>query len=204
VSHHDFSLAEIFRVVEKLVQAAPNTEAGMRSLVDECSRMRPHPDWGHFRRLPYAAGAQEVVTWLADTLRRSPPPARVDGLWFGLFNPVYDDGTASDLYVCGNPYSPTNGDWACAPHLWKPGTPYSKSELLKAVYRAAYGGDDPLENDAEYPICLCFAALAVRDSLRALDPASKARQCAVFVGFDDGDFVEVSGPRGRASSRSIA
>jgi hypothetical protein len=200
VSSSSFPFAEIFRAIEGLLKTSPGTEAGMRQLVDECERVRPHPDWDCLRVLPYGSSARQVATWLSGTLTRTPPPAKVDGPWFGLFNPVYEDETAADLYVCGNPYSPSNGDWACAPHLWKPKTAYCWSELLRDIYRTAYCRPDRkgLGSDAEYPVCLGFAALAVCDALRGLDVGSRAHECAVFVGFDDGDFVEISRPRGRA------
>jgi hypothetical protein len=62
---------------------------------------------------------------------------------------------------------------------------------LAAIYRIAYrpGG---LANDAEYPLCLAYAAFAVRELLNRIDPKlvlDSVGPVGVAVGFDSGDFL---------------
>jgi hypothetical protein len=87
----------------------------MLALIAECARRRPHPEWKAIERREYPDGAKQVAGWIETTFTASPPPKGVDGLWFGLFNPMDDDGVRADLRVCGNKYSPRNGDWPCPP-----------------------------------------------------------------------------------------
>ncbi|HZL38040.1 MAG TPA: hypothetical protein VFC78_22180 [Tepidisphaeraceae bacterium] len=69
---------------------------------------------------------------------------------------------------------------------------------MAAIYHIAYDSDGPpgdrLKNDAEYPICLGYAALVVRELLLAVDPRLVLQggdEVGVAVGFDSGDFVSL-------------
>jgi hypothetical protein len=65
--------------------------------------------------------------------------------------------------------------------------------VLVKLYKVAYRKDG-LGNDAEYPLCLAYGSLAVRDLLRDADPSvllGSSRSLGIAVGFDSGDFVLV-------------
>jgi hypothetical protein len=68
MSSPPFPFADIFRAIEGLLKTAPDTDAGMVQLLDECERARPHSDWKQLRDLRYGTGARHVTTWLSSTL----------------------------------------------------------------------------------------------------------------------------------------
>jgi hypothetical protein len=196
------SLASAHRwIVEELARRRP-VEQGMFDLIDRCEAARPHPDWATLRALPFADLAA-LGDWLARPFRDEPHPRPLRGLWFGLFNPCYDGGApVADLYVCGSErFNPDPGDngWAVRPAWW-PDARYARSAVLAEIYRVAHrkGG---LANEAEYPLCLGYAALAVRALLAEVEPAlilGPSSALGVAVGFDSGDFVPLGefGPTG--------
>jgi hypothetical protein len=65
--------------------------------------------------------------------------------------------------------------------------------VLAKLYKIAYR-EHGLGNDAEYPLCLAYGGLALRDLLRDADPSvflGKSPSLGIAVGFDSGDFVLV-------------
>ena len=134
----------------------------------------------------------------------SPPRRPLSGLWFGLYNPILSGETVADLYVAGSErFYPVVGDngWAVGPEWWPEGR-YARSPVLADVYRVAYpssaaagseSGDQRwLQNDAEYPLCLGYAAFAAQALLGQIEPATilrASRSLGVAVGFDSGDFI---------------
>ncbi len=169
----------------------------MNSLIDRLEAARPHPDWASLRSLPYS-DLTPVVAWLRRTFSHYSPETPLKGLWFGIFNPCRGNEVASDMYVCGAERfvaDPHNNSWATGPS-WLPDAPDAESEVLAGIYRIAYRrtGDqsESLGNDAEYPLCLAYATLAVRDTLRQLEPAiilGRSESLGIAIGFDEGDFV---------------
>ncbi len=85
----------------------------------------------------------------------------------------------------------------------------ARSAILDQIYRIAYAGDDSLENDAEWPLCLAYGVLVVRSVLPGIDLSKHlghGYNVGVAVGFDGGDFVllgDVS-PAGLTPFRSRA
>src|SRR5258705_5173498 len=78
----------------------------MRELIDWCSSHQPCDDWKRLRDLDFTAEVGRLRTWLDDVLSAEPPNASVTGIYFGLFNPQYDDdeGPVADIYVAGGIY----------------------------------------------------------------------------------------------------
>ncbi len=81
-----------------------------------------------------------------------------------------------------------------------PSSDCARSGVLKAIVEVAYGGkglsfddeEDLLGNDAEYPLCLGYAALAVRHLATEIHPLlflGNAARRLLFVGFDSGDYI---------------
>jgi hypothetical protein len=190
-------------IQNELTARRPVAEA-MDRLIDRCERRRPHPDWADFRRLPFG-DLFPVLEWLQRPFRDEPAGKMLRGLWFGLCNPYNEVGeVVADIYVCGSTRfdpNPRSNEWAVGPD-WLPDSRYAGSAVLANVYRIA---DRPkgLGNEAEYPICLGYAAFAVREMLNSLPPALILRDSAslgVAVGFESGDFVLLGeyGPGGFA------
>ncbi len=141
-----------------------------------------------------AATARE---WLREVLATEPPATTITAYWFGIFNPHDDDdNVGADVYVSGSARfaGDINGeDWNVSPAYWPEGR-YADSRVLRALYRRAYRGKRSLENDAEYPLALGYAAFAVAHLCRVIPPRlllGSASERAVIVGFDDGDMVEL-------------
>jgi hypothetical protein len=189
-------------VVDELAINQPIDRA-MNSLIDHCAIARPHKSWPRLRDLPYA-DTSALSEWLEKVFESEPPPHDIRALWFGLFNPVYDGEVAADMYVSGSKrFEPDDlsFDWACDPEWW-PETGYAHSEVLRAIYRIAYK-EAGLGNDAEYPLCLGYAALVVRQILDPTDQLLLTNRpdghFGVAVGFDSGDAVLL----GRCSGDAI-
>lgn len=170
----------------------------MARLIDRCEDARTHADWSRLRSLPYQEEAA-IVHWTEQLFRDEPPSKALRGLWCGLFNPVVGDaGPVADLHLCGSlRFDPSTTDWAAVPD-WAPER-RCESTVLAAIYRLAYSAADSdvriegmLGSDAEYPLCLAYGALAMRDVLAALPPSlllGDSRSLGVAVGFDSGDFL---------------
>jgi hypothetical protein len=179
----------------------PVAEA-MADLITQCEVAHPHPDWAKLRPLPYG-DVEDLEVWLNFLFEEQPPDFPLKGLWFGLCNPVRGKGNAvADLRVSGaKAYDPTDCEWAVnAP--WQPGACYAESDVLADIYRIAYrrGASEEerkgrLGNNAEYPLCLGYAAFALRevfaDSLSPEPILGESDSVGVMVGFDSGDFLHV-------------
>jgi hypothetical protein len=112
---------------------------------------------------------------LDDVLSAEPPNASVTGIYFGLFNPQYDDeGPVADIYVAGGIYG--DDDWlpAVKKHWWPNGR-YARSQLLAQLYRIAYESPSSLGNNAEYPLVLGFGVLAAKHLCLAIKSKLSAR-----------------------------
>ncbi len=195
-------MAEIYVEIERVVKSNCTVADGMRAVVERCARDHPHPDWERFARLDLATDLDHLREWLLDAFS-TPPDEEDDGIWFGLFNPVYDGETAADMRVSASPYDPESaGDWASEVG-WRPSNECARSRVLKTIVDIAYGGEglgfddeaeggDLLGNDAEYPLCLAYATLAVRHLATELHPLlflGNAHRRLLFVGFDSGDYI---------------
>lgn len=94
-------------------------------------------------------------------------------------NPIRGGLTTADIYVCGSPHDQEDDDWWYRTG-WKPSGHYARSRVLDEIYRIAYSPftadasseadkeadrratEQPLGNDAEYPLCLAYGGLVVR------------------------------------------
>ncbi len=137
---------------------------------------------------------QHCQNGLRKIFESEPTPHDIRALWFGVFNPVYDGEVVADMYVSGSKrFEPDDlsFDWACDPE-WRPETGYSHSAILQSIYRIAYD-EGGLGNDAEYPLCLGYAAFVIRYLLDPNDPSivedSGDKHYGVAVGFDSGDAI---------------
>ena len=188
----DLDLANAFDLVQRVVHSNCSVEAGMRTLITECEHRAADPDWERFLAIDYPSDVERVGRWLARAFK-SPPSPELTGLWFGLFNPVENDGDAScDLRVHADVYDPDD-EWAIYGR-WQPDDEGARSSALRDIYRIAYRSDRPdhLGNDAEYPLCLGYAGLAIRTILSgpgANDLFSGADARVAVVGWDDGDSI---------------
>ncbi|HEY5314258.1 MAG TPA: hypothetical protein VIK18_17125 [Pirellulales bacterium] len=188
-----FDYVEVYHRIVDEYAAGREPNESMRRVIDECASRRPHPDWEWLRQLPYG-DLSALEEWIEKPLQLDPPSERQAGLWFGMFNPYVGDEPVADIYISGSKEfdpDPFTFEWACGPD-WRPDDRYANSEVMAMIYRIAYAADDGLKNDAEYPLCLAYGALAIRALLNGLDPAlipATIVGAGVAVGFDSGDGI---------------
>lgn len=185
-----YNVGRLFSEIERVVKSDVPVTEGLLRVIQFCETARPHPDWSALRSLDIGGDLQQLQRWLETVMRQMPPPAPVTGLWFGLFNPVVQGRVTADLHLIGAPYSANDPDWIFR-QRWGEDTPDAISAVLDAIYRVAYGRENGLGNDAEYPLCLAYAALVVRHLAKLMGPTllGDAAQRVLHVGFDSGDFL---------------
>jgi hypothetical protein len=184
-------------VIHELLPDTKSVGASMRALIDAHAEQYPDGDWSPYYEIPYDSEIPYLQKdWFPPVITND-PPARVPvaGLWFGLFEPVKVHGqnreTVADFYVAGARQFTLDGSqgWAVSPAYFPEGR-YANSEVLAAIYRAAYGNPGGLGVDAEQFLCLGYVAFALKFILADVDPGlilSSADPVGVAAGWDSGD-----------------
>src|SRR5262249_40732457 len=134
-----FNLASMHKMIVKEIGSKRSIRESMDRIIDKCEKGHPHSDWKKLRVLKYE-NLTELRRWIEIPFRIEPPKVKLAGLWFGLFNPIYDQGPVAELYVCGSKRfvrDSRDGDWATGPDWW-PESRYANSALLARVYKIAY------------------------------------------------------------------
>jgi hypothetical protein len=200
----DLDLAQAARRIVDLASRDIDVADAMRELIDWCSSHQPCDDWKRFRDLDFMAELGRLGTWLDDVLSAEPPKASVTGIYFGLFNPQYDDdeGPVADIYVAGGIYG--DDDWlsAVSQHWWANGR-YARSQLLAQIYRIAYESPSSLGNNAEYPLVLGFGVFAAKHLCLSIKPrllGGGGGSRWITVGFESGDVLTL----GQLSASGLA
>lgn len=184
-----YNVGKLFAELERVVKSDLSVAEGFQHIIQFCEAARPHPDWSKLRALSVEDDLRNLHEWLEPLARTI--PASATGLWFGLFNPVVQDRDTADLHLIGAPYDANDPEWLFRQRWWGDDTPDAGSTVLDAIYKVGYEHEDGLGNDAEYPLCLAYAALAIRHLARTMGPAllGDAAQRVLMVGFDSGDFL---------------
>lgn len=186
------NLATLHRFIVKEIASKRSLRESMDRIIAKCAKGHPHEDWEKIAALPYEK-LDDLRKWIEKPFREESSTKKLAGLWFGLFNPVYSKDPVADIYVCGSTRfdpSPDDNSWAVGPDWWPEGR-YAHSKILAKLFKIAYRKNG-LANDAEYPLCLAYGALAVRDLLRDADSSmflGKSSSLGIAVGFDSGDFL---------------
>ena len=186
---------QAYRKIKELVRKNTPLVEGMHALLDLCQELHPSPRWRKLYHLKFEDDLLNLAFWLEALLTHEPPPKSVTGFWFGLFNPILEDGApTSCLYLAGSERFDAEwetSDWACSPAYW-PKVRYSDSVIITEIYRTATKRGSGIGALGEYTLCLGFAALVVaafcRSPLRDL-LLGKAPFREAAVGFDSGDEV---------------
>jgi hypothetical protein len=168
---------------------------------DYCEKVAPAHQalWKRLRKLDFDQDADSLTKWLSRLLKKEPPPDNINGLWFGLFNPTSFLGNPScQMYIGGSagfdPRSDSN-EWVCD-LSWTPNGRYSKSRVLRDIYRSVEPiTDDEVSYLGEPFLCHGFLALVVsnwchgpmRSTLLGNAPIR-----AVVMGHDSGDFHRIA------------
>ncbi len=92
------SIDKLFREVPKLIKKSSTKRFGlsdgMNLWIDYCEELQPGKVWSRLRKLDFETDFDRLTLWLTKLLLSEPPGREINGLWFGLFNPVDDDGAA--------------------------------------------------------------------------------------------------------------
>ena len=183
-----YDFERLFTSIIDAVASDGSPESRMGAVISECEQQRPHDDWQRFRNIDFSADSASLQPWLAGALSDFGAGKSARGLWFGLFNPVRDGSPSADLYIGVAPqFNALSVEWAC--EIARPTQDaYLNSTVLFRIYKEAYAANSGLGNDAEYPLALAYAAIAVRDLLRRQGlPARHDALRGAAVGFDSGD-----------------
>lgn len=175
--------------------------SGMGWWFDYCEKVASEREalWKRLRNLDFQKDADNLSQWLKRLLKKEPPPEKISGLWFGLFNPVLDDGDPScQMYVGGSsafdPDSDSN-EWACQ-LSWRPKGQYSTSQVLTELYRPVEAITKGQVSYLGEPfLCHGYIALVVANwchgPMRA-NLLGDAAVRAVVMGHDSGDFYRIA------------
>jgi hypothetical protein len=189
-----------------LIQAVLNYSFGIRPgmnyLLEYCDKISPSNVWKKISELDFEKDGLAIQHWLNRTLSHQPPPENIRAFWFGLNNPVLNDGeTTCCLYLSGSVKFDANDQtaaWACLnDDSYLPKDSYAKSEVLHQMYFLSNQQD--VGDVGEYMLCLGYACLAILSALKSVDGRfllDLSGRRPVAVGYDSGDFffIETKGP----------
>ena len=186
------SLSRMFEFVEKEVRSKRTLEQSMQRVIEKCEKGRPHKDWNELREISFSSElfGKKVKMWF----RNRKLKAEIKGLWFSIFCPSNGRYPIADLRLTGaGSFKADKNDnsWACD-RTWQPESRLY-SLALESIYKIAYRKNG-LGNDAEYPLCLAYASLALRDVFQHYEPSvflRNSKSIGVATGFDDGDFIVI-------------
>lgn len=174
--------------VRKSIAGHWSAVAAFRDVVGFASAKQKSPTWKKVAALRIDEDLDSLTAWLREVFEKEPPAAKINGLWFGLFE---DAGTGWTVYVAGSKRYSRKGnlDWAVQPAWW-PKRRYANSKVLRQLTAARPRRDFDTSWLIETCAVLPYAAIAVSEMLRRLDPElvlGSAMKRGVACGFDDGD-----------------
>src|SRR5262245_16402094 len=97
--------AQSARMIGDLAVKPSALGSGIGQWFDYCVKVAPErkSHWTRLRNLDFERDAAKLSRWLKRLLKKEPPPDDINGLWFGLYNPVLDDGAPScQMYIGGS------------------------------------------------------------------------------------------------------
>jgi len=189
------------RMITDIAEKPLAIDPGMGKWLDYCAAVAPECKalWPRLRKLDFNADANDLESWLTRLFAREPPPNEINGLWFGLHNPVLDDGKPScQMYVGGSTaYDPdsTSNEWVCQ-LSYVPKGRYATSKVLNELYRSV----EPVTKNnvnslGEAFLCHGYLALVVshwcKGPMRTLLRGDASIR-AVVIGHDSGDFYRMA------------
>jgi hypothetical protein len=186
-----FNFAGAYEFVERTVESRNGVVDGMTDLIGYCEKKKPNVVWKKIRKLNFRDDVERLQEWLVEVLTMEPPANEIKAFWFGLFNPVLDDGRVSCcLYVSGSTRF-NEVDWACwRDDSYVPDGRYADSKVLDEIYSLT--NEKGVGDIGEYVLCQGYACLAVKHLCETIPKelllGSKGKR-SVAVGFDSGDEI---------------
>ncbi len=197
-----FNRPEGKALIQAIINHSIAVRPGMNYLLEYCGKVCDSPVWKKISGMEFEKDANSIQHWLNKTLDHQPPPENIRAFWFGLNNPVLNDGeTSCCLYLSGSVQFDMNDQtatWAClSDDSYMPRDSYAKSTILHEMYYLT--NQHEVGDLGEYMLCLGYACLAILSALKTVDGRfllNLSGRRPVAVGFDKGDFffVETKGP----------
>lgn len=185
----------VFAEIESLVHAPLSVSAKLSRVIDACEAGFPHDGWQALRAVQYDDDVSRLRSWIPQLLQDEPPPFSIRGVWIGIANYVSDGRETADMHFVGSEsYDPQDTDQHWAVYAgYRPERGEAQSAVLDTIYDIAYRRYPELNNDAEWSLCLAYAAFSIAEILRNATPKSFGSddEVGVVVGFDEGDSVTV-------------
>jgi hypothetical protein len=173
----------------------------MRQTLAFGDQLLPDPRWERLAALDWEGDVEQSRAWLEGLLSHDAPGQEIDGLWFGLFDPIYEGAATWDFYVSGSTMWGTGEPaWPCDTTWWVDGryrrsTVQHQMRLLSASQASERGAGDEVFTACDVAIRLVHVAGTVLDLLGSV-PASRwlgPRDVrGVSLGHDSGDFHDVA------------
>lgn len=185
-----FNFKILFKTIVEAVSSDGALSDRMCSVIDECAKQIPHPDWDQFRKLDFDSDRYKFNNWIENTFSTGEERPLRKGLWFGISNPVIEGIPTADVYVSAAPeFDKDSIDWASDVD-YPETTNHLRSLILFEMYCIAYDSEQGLKNEAEYPLTLAYAAMVAKEvlatsKLSQLIPSLQGAAC----GFDSGDLL---------------
>jgi hypothetical protein len=186
-----FNFANAYEFVKRTVESGSEVADGVMDLIGYCAKKKRNVVWKEIRQLNFNEDVERLREWLVEVLSAEPPANEIKAFWFGLFNPVLNDGRVSCcLYVSGSTRF-DEVDWACwADDSYVPNGRYADSKVLDAIYSLT--NKQGVGDIGEYVLCLGYACLVVKYLCETVPPelllGSRDKR-TVAVGFDAGDGI---------------
>jgi hypothetical protein len=183
---------ESYDAVVRLVANANEPRAAWRDFVQFVAAQVGEKSSAPLRNVDPELEVKVVREQLATLFEREPPSTEIDTFYFGLFDALGPDETEEiGFYVSGiQGFDPENGDSLCDPAWWPDGR-YLESDALASVkageLRAAAADCQEERTFLGYAGQLGAALIVSRFSVAGLAGGRR-----IVVGFDSGDFVELS------------
>jgi hypothetical protein len=183
--------------IQKVLGHSYSTQPSVNFLLEYCADTSESIAWRKISELDFEKDVKHIQNWLKKTFTAQPPAEFIQAFWFGLTNPVLNDGeTSCDLYVSGSIHFDTNdptGAWThLDPTFYLPKGCYAQSTILDRIYYLIH--QYKVVDLGEYVLCLGYACLAVRSACSQIEKHllygfSGPRPIA--VGFENGDLIHI-------------
>ena len=190
----------VWEKIQELVESDRPTGESMSEVIQICAAGVPHADWGQLSTLEYDADVVSLRPWIPGVFKKSPAPFVIRGLLVCLCNPSDSSRRVwADMYVGAvadyDPEDEEELNWVFnSSQSHYPEEGFAHSQSLRRIHEIGYASKTGLGNDAEWPLCLAFAAFAVRSLLRKQTREcvkTRAPRVGVAVGFDSGDMLKI-------------
>ena len=164
--------ASVFAVIQEHLHSPSPVAERMAAVISICERSVPHPDWATLRKLPYNRLAP-MRAWLRRPFEEEPPPMPLAGLWLGLHNPRRSGETTADIRLGGSTRFTDDGELEWAFGLeYRPKAASACISILRSINSVAYvEGIGRQGNNAEWSLCLAYAAFAAQRLFSEIEPS---------------------------------